>query len=741
MTEIKMNQADMRMFFRDFNAFRHKFFYNQKDDEPLHPKRWDALIQCFYPHGQKYWDIHKAVETFRTMDKVYHYGSTCDVENTNLLEQVTEKFLGQYVAIDGMDELFKESYFYFEWMMHLEYKEQQHDYSYYRDHYLHQVRNLYEMFRLLDHDNLWIRCMNIYRQKGNRVAISMENSIREQRCNLCQEKIKCLEEIPNTKFEEWNYHYIIFATAIVSALVHDIGYPIVYMKRNMDRLQGFLPMSHLFMGLEDSMPRIKSLLNDSLLFTTVHSSEIIKRLEGNDHGAYSAIILLYQYYDNGKIFSLEPVKRMVVELSALVIYNHTLKYSFQDKKKYDRYQNVFVDNPISYLFRLCDDMQEWERVYFQISDRSTFFICDKCKTPMIRKTNRQHTYGSKGKVSEYCCFCGRKGLNSIWFPYRRMINVAPFTDLEIQCIGKGNVRESEKWLLNLVCDKKALLQLAKYNDTFALQRLRGVRELRAMVKGQAGFPCVCVKAFISNNPIAIKAQILKEFVAKYGRAIFQEFAEMKKNEEGFRDIYAKNWSSNRLGIILRQLKENIKIEEWSQDIYCTLEKNISKSEETDVSDPNSEGTEKLMKESIAFYLYLILVGSIICKDELSFETEELGEYQRRLFEYCTGLAREVASVWDIYDTNTVDLIGDCFASMYCDSSTEEFPDVKSYRYQVAYPLRKDICDVVQGYTDERDYLEVCKLRKRKKSTGENIFDFYSDYFLYFMMDCCVEGSI
>lgn len=39
-----------------------------------------------------------------------------------------------------------------------------------------------------------------------------------------------------------------------------------------------------------------------------------------------------QYYDNGKIFSLDPVKRMVLELSALVIYNHTLQYEFQSQK-------------------------------------------------------------------------------------------------------------------------------------------------------------------------------------------------------------------------------------------------------------------------------------------------------------------------------------------------------------------------------------------------------------------------
>ena len=40
--------------------------------------------------------------------------------------------------------------------------------------------------------------------------------------------------------------------------------------------------------------------------------------------------------------------------------------------------------------------------------------------------------------------------------------------------------------------------------------------------------------------------------------------------------------------------------------------------------------------------------------------------------------------------------------------------------------------------DEGDYIEICETKNRQVKSGETIFDFYSYYFLYFMMDCCTK---
>lgn len=766
---MKINQKEMLKYFENFDSLSHKFLNNLGGED--RKELLEKIIQCFYSRHQRSMGGKEAMEIVRTMEKVYHYSDEQNIKIANLLEQTGEKFLEQYVNIDGMHELFRSSFFYFEWMMHLEYMQDKHDYSYYRDHYLHQIRNLYEMFLFLENAGLWVDCMEIYRQRGNLAANLMADSVREQlRLWKGGERFEILEQCPFSSPEEWCYHYIIFSTAIVSSLVHDIGYPIAYMKRNLNKLQDFLPMSNLFMGLENGVPRIKSLLSGSLLFQTVDNGEIIRRLDQDDHGTYSAVALLCQYYDNGKIFSLEPTQRMIIELSALVIYNHTLHYAFQNRKNFDRYQNVFTDNPIAYLFRLCDDMQEWERVYFQITEKSSFFICDKCKAPMIRRKNKPHKQDAvPDKMYVYACACNGfrhvSGINTVWFPYRRLINVAPFTELIVETLkdkiskedekvsqksgttvtsevrggeGRekgGNVipREREKWTLELKCDKKALLQLARYNSLFAIQRINGIRELRGMVYEQVKFPQVFVKAFISNNPVTVKTEILKDFV--------------KKCPELHKALYVtdeikKLPLKDKCGEIIVEIKKHIVGGNWGERIYRSFcEKNRQMEGTVGEKQNREQGINGLrwdeceknvvdrMQDSINFYLFLAIFTARIYEEELDFAVEKVEEYEVKLNEYMEELAKETASRWEVTNTIMVDLITDCFVCMYGNLSAETFfEDKENLRSKVRIPLRRDICDLLKKYTCEEDYEE------------QGIkYDYYSDYFFYFSMDCMTEA--
>lgn len=773
-TTMNLNQTEMLKYISDFDVLRHKFLYMLSEEEDINHSILDKMAGAFSFRGRKFWNMDQAVNSFLTMDKVYHYGGDRAMETSDLLDRVIEKFLREYVNIEGMEELFQSSYFYFEWMMHLEYMEERHDYSFYRDHYVHQIRNLYEMFMLLDKEinvhkcktPIWRRCMDIYKQRSDRVAVDMRDSVRQQISKKSPEMSilqRMLGGLSKWNFEECCFHYIIFATAIVASLVHDIGYPIVFMKRNMERVQGFLPMSHIFMDMSNNIPKVKSLLSNSLLFATIGEEKIQRRLEKDDHGAYSAIILLYQYYDNGKIFDLDPTKRMVVELSALVIYNHTLKYAYQDKKKYDYVHNVFGENPISYLFRLCDDLQEWERVYFLISEKSAFFICDKCKTPMVRIANKRHVYDrqEEQKMIPYTCVCGAKGWNSLWFPYRRMINVSPFTGLTIleQEIVQENKNQSkekkERWIFKLKCDKKALLQLAHYNDTFAIQRLRGIRELREMTKGQKELPDICVKGFVSNNPIAIKVRILEEFIGNYvGVNSIDKVKNVKKCFEalGAKYINATKTQKEKVEDSLRALKKNIGSRRSGEKICALLEREFFQKHDERVGISICEDdkflgdsmTKRLMMESVEFYLFLTMLGNIACKKEMLLIKDEknIKKYEDGLSTYCNELAQATATVWNIRNHNMIALMTDCFVLMHCDiCDNKSFWESKSKRYQVRYPLRQDICDIVRSYVDERDYMEICETKNRQTRSGEMIFDFYSDYYFYFVMDICTERRV
>lgn len=777
---IEINREKMLEYFDKFDSFSHKYFKDKASaaDSVLREK----IARYFDVESRRSHDPKEVVEIFQTMDKVYHYGSHENSREMNLLEQATDKFLVQYVDIDGMQELFRPSFFNFEWMMHLEYVQKKHDYSYYRDHYLHQIRNLYEMFILLQEKELWRDCMEIYRQRQNMVANRMAESVFKQKKAFSAEDIQLLNDSFGDA-DEWCYHYIIFATAIVSALVHDIGYPITYMKRNLSTLQDFLPLSNLFMGLEDGIPRIKTLLSSSLLFETADNSEIVRRLQADDHGAYSAIILLCQYYDNGKIFSLEPAKRMIIELSALVIYNHTLQHHFQNEKKYDRYQNVFTDNPISYLFRLCDDFQEWERVYFEITGKGTFFICDKCKQPMFRRRNKSHYYELEEKKSglekakyEYECHCGVKGINTTRFPYRRLMNVAPFTELTLEDYEGRNAgcerlvnaetepkeampaakegtetepderkqgrREGQRWILELKCNKGVLLQLARYNPNFAVQRARGIRELRGLTQGQTKFPRIFVKAFVSNNPLVIKAEILRDFILRN-----QEIRKQIERLVGLirKDVLAVDYEdgfSKDCGTIISKIMNNLggqiqkKIAVSFQKEYCDMRKPEQTGEADQTPEAcKSEDMSWISLGAISFYLFLIIFGEILSKVEFESkdgknidnkaEKKKREHYELALNARFTEYAEKIAAAWGIADTEMTVLLADCIACIYGSiSAVDYFEGKNTFRNNLRIPLRADMGEILKRYTREPDNMQ-------EKNWN---YDYYSDYYFFYIMD-------
>lgn len=724
---IKINSEEITEYFKKFDGFSHKLYRKTSIGEDVDLD--EKLARLFYSGNQRDPDFKEAQEIFQTMDKVYHYDSDKTSEEMYLLEKTAGEFLAQYADIDGLQELFRSSYFYFEWMMHLEYMRKRHDYSYYRDHYMHQIRNLYEMFLFLQEEDMWRDCMEIYRQRGSIAANRMADAVKEQRAKISEECSIALQKSFGD-LDEWCYHYIIFSTAIISSVVHDIGYPLTYMKRNLSALQDFLPLSQMFMGLEDGIPRIKGLLSGSLLFASADNDEIIRRLNADDHGAYSAVILLCQYYDSGKIFSLEPMKRMVIELSALVIYNHTLRYHFQKEREYDRYQNIFAETPVSYLFRLCDDMQEWERVYFEITGKSTFFVCNNCKGLMLRSRNPLHRNeddaAKDGKLMkkryEYECACGAKAINTVWFPYRRMMNVSPFTEAVLAKYGqetsKGAPREAQKWILELKCDKGALLQLARYNPDFAIQRARGIRELKGLLRGQKSFPRIFVKAFLSSNPVAIKAEILREYLQNNEKKLEESLTSMKQKVckaqamENLRECWEimpkiKDFCSpkriyNIYSVFINEYKETFR-EEWVAD--GKLEKKSGKK----------------LRRSIGFYLFLLLVCEVIGDIDLKSEARE--EYELSINSEFMQCAETIAQLWEIKNLELVDLISDCLACMYGKISEDDFFEKRSTcRYDLRIPLRVDMKEILKKYT-----------RWSKDEAMD--YDYYSDYYLFYMMDC------
>ena len=722
---IIMNSDEMYRFFADFDAIKEKFFYHI-------PKITDyslafKLFQTYKSKNpQKYWSIQQAIDSFLTLEKLYNTCTEDSIQYCKLLEKITTELLGHYVNIDGIQELFHASYFYFEWMMHLEYEEHEHDYSYYRDHYLHQIRNLYEMFVFLNDLNMWTTCMELYKTKNNTTSDWIRNSIQSQLASMSTEEKELLEAVNNSNssenfFEEFCYHYLFEAVAIVSALAHDIGYPICYMQRTVNKLQHFLPLSYLFIESQDQIPKIRSMLKGSLLFEVIGETEVEKRLLEHDHGTYSAIILLFHYYDNGHIFKLAPLKRMVIELSALVIYNHTLKYHFQNKKNYYRYQNVFNENPLSYLFRLCDDLQEWERVYFDVSRESNFFICPNCKMPLVRNLSAKENHTESGEIP-YQCFCGIGGINTNLFSYRRLINAAPFKSLSVL----QDSNDENSWKMQLHCELRALLQMAKYNPRFAIQRVKGINEIKALLKNQADFPLTFVETFISCNPIAIKAEILRNFADRL--FISDSDITLTANKPA-------EWAENLYYFVLNTpVAENI----WEAFHSLTADTAAIKGTAWISGWTTNSTSKSLLLQSLQFYLFIVLLAEKIQNarthiiDSESFNEKNLSE---QLYLYFNRVAEHVGKLWHIYDVSSLALISDYFQQVFC---RVDFPDFLQHRYEMLYyhylNVSVDMPNIVKNYICNDMYQQICNSKCRNQENQEMLFDYYSDYYFFFLMD-------
>ena len=94
--------------------------------------------------------------------------------------------------------------------------------------------------------------------------------------------------------------YVIYASSILSALFHDMGYPICHFLEVRNRTSEYNPTLYMYTrNATESFDHIASLLGSSLLFTIVSRDEIKKSMNPNkkgkyDHGAYSAIAFLLQ---------------------------------------------------------------------------------------------------------------------------------------------------------------------------------------------------------------------------------------------------------------------------------------------------------------------------------------------------------------------------------------------------------------------------------------------------------------
>lgn len=478
------------------------------------------------------------------------------IENDVKLFHLTEdKIVHQYLGIPLLDRLFDEDYFNFEWDMHIGQNFMEHRNDYYRDHFIHQIRNLVMMFSLLIDDEIGLydtiksfmpSLDSIPADSGKVPEYIRKKEIQFFEFTDDKNKQKLDDFINNYQnlvrktvsksdyLHEFYCKYVIFASAFLSALFHDMGYPICHFLEVRQRVSDYNPYLHMFThNSVDSFDQLFSKLSDSLLFTIVSRSEIQSRLSINedgkyDHGAYSAIAFLLPFYDSGLINSLSPEKQCAIEVAAVAIYNHTAKYNcikFDDKNNY--YQPIFRQNPISFLLRFCDDLQEWDRRYFEISTDSDLVICTKCGSPLILSENNDTKSDKRDSLMKYYCLCKTndkpqiKHIKYDSFLKRKIYIVRTSDSVEFKIVYNKN--NKEKLLVAKVnYNLYRLLKMCRINANYATHRLSELNGIKHIVdqdfnnqsESKSKFDRIVLDFFMTSNPILIKIRIIEEFIKK-----------------------------------------------------------------------------------------------------------------------------------------------------------------------------------------------------------------------------------
>ncbi len=268
-----------------------------------------------------------------------------------LIDNVYE-ILSSFVEIKGMEHLLVNNYAAIENGIFLEHSAQGEP-GRIREHYKHQFRNAYLGLLFLRDFHLDDCIADCIMDKKNEYAYLILAAISGDN-------------------QRYQLKEIIYKSFLVSALFHDVGYPLAYYFRMADEIHQFAPFFKIVNpAVKTVFAEIKAMLNNSWLFRTVEHDEIRKKYDRDDHGCLSAISFLMNFYFSGVIYSLDPKKQCIVEMAAVAIYKHTNQYH---KNK----RMIFSQDPVSYFLRMCDDLQEWQRFLVRIEDTRNYLRCAGC---------------------------------------------------------------------------------------------------------------------------------------------------------------------------------------------------------------------------------------------------------------------------------------------------------------------------------------------------------------------------
>jgi len=525
----------------DENMYR--YFDRLVYDENSELKKWPKS-QRAAGFGLRGFDIYSMLGS-----KELLYGRE-DAEQQICLLDAMQKFLREYIPIEGVDKLLVNNYGTIENSIFFEHDKSGNPVKI-REHAKHQMKNAYlGSIMLLDFGYVKDIAENIYEAESSITQYLLQQAVevlKEGKKDFAPSRQVVLEQL-----EGWSYKIF-----MLSSMMHDIGYPLEFYLRSAKHLTEFPPyLKMLSPTVKIPFSEIKVLLLDSQLFQQINHEQIREKYEKDNHGVLSAISFLMHFYYGGKIHSLNREEKCIVEMSAIAIYRHTDKLT-------DYSRMVYRHDPISYFVRLCDDLQEWERFLVQISNKHNYLQCNHCGK-ILSENNR-----------EYVCTCGRS-YTKITQINNRKVNYI--------CLCDSLVLEKDKYSLKITLKFNLMKQIEILLDdyTAVLKRQEDLEKVKTLVEDQNIKLPIQIDYFLSNNPLFIiermisesekseeEIKILIEQMSSSPRKnnlqkFFYEYLNIKKKENYFGGKLNKN--RLRYGEIVRRY-----VKEYFGEIYSLSE--------------------------------------------------------------------------------------------------------------------------------------------------------------------------
>ena len=400
--------------FRGFSPSDDETFFGPKDaDNYEERKREYSAIKADLSHySERNNDATRNYSELARLHKalIYVYGDDLEAQfSVEVFDFVHQHLISDFIGIPCLRSLFSDRYVVFEWEMHTELirnkSEDGVESNFYRDHFIHQVRNVFELAKLLElscsaNKTIMDSVLELL-STDTIVGSFFQSAVRTSSLRINRHQLKRLKSLFSIQLEDqeeqlnesfdrlltrYLSEYIVKSALFLAGIFHDLGYPIAHVRRNSLNLDQMLSTSRYFTHPTEHHIDLSAILANTLLYKVVGKNEVEAQVEVNDHGCLSAVAFLAFMYETDAISSLSEERKAAVELAALIMYDHTLSYKLLHTKEASKtryYRPVNAQNPLSYLFRFADDIQEWDRLYFKITKNPNQRICNKCKMPII----------------------------------------------------------------------------------------------------------------------------------------------------------------------------------------------------------------------------------------------------------------------------------------------------------------------------------------------------------------------